>query len=453
MNQPVITEKAHVLPPVLPPANRRPPEALTAEVGMMLASYIHGYNQIGAIYRQPDLLAGKVKTIMIGVEANLFAMRYGREYFSAHQFREAQLAELESERYVVGIDGDEHYHVRKLQKDGYARSMLDDRCPEMVDIVRNLTDQHKPGEMFTVFPFMQQIATHQLGAAILNHATPERWQEICLWVQSMLQAAFAAKYMTEDRRAAYQTAKVNSMALADEIIEAHKCPVDHGRDTNHRNLVTDLLAATEREPDLFTEQDLRISVLTPYIAGINPVAHTCTYMLYMLLQQPDTLRAVVDEVDAAFASDAPSPTMIRKLEMLRCAMLEALRLCPFAPFLEMNAIQPFDFTGHHVKQDTPVVIAITAPHFMPEYFPEPFRFNVERYQEAQGGHRTPGAFVPYGVGHHICLGAGFAEAQMLLMMAAILHHLELALPADAPKPMIGVPGRNPYQVRVVKQRH
>ena len=66
-------------------------------------------------------------------------------------------------------------------------------------------------------------------------------------------------------------------------------------------------------------------------------------------------------------------------------------------------------------------------HRLPEFFPDPDRFDIDRYLPDRAEHRQPNAFVPFGVGTHRCLGGGFAEAQILLTIATILHAAELEL--------------------------
>ena len=68
-----------------------------------------------------------------------------------------------------------------------------------------------------------------------------------------------------------------------------------------------------------------------------------------------------------------------------------------------------------------MIIGISVSHFLPELFPSPYTFDIERYGEERREHKQLGAYVPFGVGTHVCLGAGAAEAQIVLMMATLLH--------------------------------
>jgi cytochrome P450 len=151
-------------------------------------------------------------------------------------------------------------------------------------------------------------------------------------------------------------------------------------------------------------------------------------------------------VNDCFDREGHSLKAVRQMEQLRYSIWEALRLYPFAPVLQMTASQAFAFEGYWVKPDTAVVLATTVPHFLEDYFADPFTFDIDRYRPHRAEHRQPGAFAAYGAGPHICLGAGFAEDQMLLTMAALLHSTAMQLAPDANKPIVGIPSTNNFPV-------
>ena len=60
-------------------------------------------------------------------------------------------------------------------------------------------------------------------------------------------------------------------------------------------------------------------------------------------------------------------------------------------------------------------------HFDERYHPDPNRFDIDRYVAPRNEHRIAGAYAPYGMGTHTCLGAGLAEAQIMLTVASLFH--------------------------------
>ena len=86
-----------------------------------------------------------------------------------------------------------------------------------------------------------------------------------------------------------------------------------------------------------------------------------------------------------------------------------------------------DLGGYTIPAGERVILATTVPHHLLELFPAPARFDIDRYLPDRREHRAPGAFAPFGVGPHVCLGAGCAEVAILVTMATIVREVDLVL--------------------------
>ena len=91
-----------------------------------------------------------------------------------------------------------------------------------------------------------------------------------------------------------------------------------------------------------------------------------------------------------------------------------------------------EFAGHRIPAGTPVIIGTTVPHGLPELFPDPERFDPDRFAPGRAEHRQPGAYGPFGVSTHICAGSGMAEGLIMLAAAAALCPREVLFPWVAP---------------------
>ncbi|HCI81824.1 MAG TPA: hypothetical protein DHW02_19285 [Ktedonobacter sp.] len=137
-------------------------------------------------------------------------------------------------------------------------------------------------------------------------------------------------------------------------------------------------------------------------------------------------------------------------------MMETLHLYSIAPIVTRTATQDFEFAGYRVKEGQTMMLASTASHFLPELYPQPYMFDIGRYDESRKEHKQRGAYVPFGIGTHTCLGAGAAEAQIVLVIASILHmvRLEQVNPGiklqvkNNPTPTLG----NAFRVRIAERR-
>jgi cytochrome P450 len=207
------------------------------------------------------------------------------------------------------------------------------------------------------------------------------------------------------------------MRLGSELLAAHREPAS-GREPD---LVDDLLAAQAEGRHTFTERNLIIAAVGPFIAGLDTAANTCAFMMYALLGDPPALQRVQADADALFAAGTPDPTTLKDLPALRGAVMETMRLYPIAPFLGRTATRSFDFEGHTVAAGEGILVATTLPHRLPDCFADPERFDIDRFAPPRNEHQRAGAFAPFGFGPHTCLGGGLAEIQIALVMATLLH--------------------------------
>ena len=67
------------------------------------------------------------------------------------------------------------------------------------------------------------------------------------------------------------------------------------------------------------------------------------------------------------------------------------------------------------------------PHYCPEFFREPDRFDIDRYLPERAEHKRAGVYMPFGFGTHRCLGSAIANAQLKFSLATILHHLDVEM--------------------------
>ena len=129
---------------------------------------------------------------------------------------------------------------------------------------------------------------------------------------------------------------------------------------------------------------------------------------------------------------------------------------PIAPAIARTVSNTFEFAGYTVPAGEKVIVATTVPHHLERHFPEPERFDIERYGPERQEHRQPGVFAPFGAGPHVCLGAGFAEVAIAATMTTIVREAELALdPPDYVLKISPAPTPSPddrFRFRVVRKR-
>ena len=153
----------------------------------------------------------------------------------------------------------------------------------------------------------------------------------------------------------------------------------------------------------------------------------------------------------------PTPAGLRRMDVTHRVALETLRMYPIIPALTRTVSNTFEYQGYRVPAGSDVFLGTTVGHHLPEYFPEPDRFDIDRYSADRREHRQPGAFAPFGVGRHRCIGSGLAEKQIVLTLAAIVRFADLELERpERPLKIKHSPAAHPdesVRVRLVRLRN
>lgn len=356
--------------------------------------------------------------VLAGVDANLFASREGSKYLRSKEFWQPQNIEVGAQRSMISEDGPVHAQMRKMQSRAYGRSAAEGHYDQLAQIALDEVNTWQVGQEIPVMMAMKRIVTEQLGQ-LTTHFSPRPYlPDMLRFVRTLLTVTVTQQ---SPRIAllspAYKRSKAKVFAMVQEVINQHQRP-DHPPD-----LITDLLQAQKEHPELLPKGDLFMAALGPFIAGLDTAANALGFLMYVLHQHPEVLAQVRQEVQQATQQPLSAQTF-KQMPLLHHSIMEALRLFPIAPALTRTATQDFEFAGFRIKAGSKVMVATTVPHYLPEIYPNPNAFDPSRF--ARGEHRKAGAYAPFGVGAHTCLGAGLAEVIIMLTTMTLLKsaHLE-----------------------------
>lgn len=169
-------------------------------------------------------------------------------------------------------------------------------------------------------------------------------------------------------------------------------------------------------------------------AGHHTTSGTAAWTLIEMLRNPATMKAVGTELDALFAEGGDvSYQALREIPVLESAIKEALRLHPPLIILMRKVMHDFHFKGYTVPAGKLVAVSPAISNRMPEYFPDPDRYDPARYGDGREEDRQAFTWIPFGAGRHRCVGAAFAMMQLKAIFCVLLrdYEFELAQPADS----------------------
>jgi cytochrome P450 len=172
---------------------------------------------------------------------------------------------------------------------------------------------------------------------------------------------------------------------------------------------------------------IRDQLLTILIAGHDTSTALLAWTLYLLGSHPVILQQVRAEVDQTLGSDIPDMERLGRMSYMEQVIDEALRLYPPIHIGNRIAATDLEFQGYHIRAGTRVVYSIYLSHRHPQYWPDPQRFDPERFATGQAALRPHYAYVPFGGGPRNCIGMAFARLEAKAILARLLQTFDLEL--------------------------
>jgi cytochrome P450/CRP-like cAMP-binding protein len=383
---------------------------------------VKNYQRFGPVYRVNA--AHHRLLVVAGPEANQFFMKgVGAQALENRRAFAVMKKELNGQNLIFAQDGQRHREVRHLLRPAYSREMLDRNLPNIGAALEAVIRTFPVGQSIPLRLLIQRLIAELLSCSVLGRSPEKIFDDLVFFQTNLIEAFLGNLTAWRVRRPRYRRAKAELFAFARHILDEHR----HTTAPQGERTIADIVLAGTLGGQPLSDDDLTAFTLGPILSGLDTTASTCAFLMYELLRQPELLKQILAEIDETFSDGAPSATDLRNMRTFRGAFLETLRLHPVAPGIIRHAAEPFEFHGYRVEAGQEVLVAISVPNFLPQFFPDPQRFDIERYYPPRREDRQDGVFNPWGVGPHLCLGNG--QAEIIVMMAAgmLLRCTQLAL--------------------------
>lgn len=182
----------------------------------------------------------------------------------------------------------------------------------------------------------------------------------------------------------------------------------------------DLLLAGE-DPETRRRMDtaeLRDNLLTFIVAGHETTALTLAWSLYLCAFDPAAQAEARAEAQAVLGARAASAADLDALPLTRQIVDEALRLYPPAGIISRSALRSDTLGGREIRPGDTVIIPIYALHRNRVLWEDPDAFRPDRFADRKAIDRY--AYLPFGDGPRICIGASFALQEAVIILATLL---------------------------------
>ena len=200
------------------------------------------------------------------------------------------------------------------------------------------------------------------------------------------------------------------------------------RNDESGDLLSMLLQVRDAETgEGMSRAQLRDEVMTLLLAGHETTANALTWSWYLLSQHPEAERRLQTEVATVVGGRLPTVDDLPHLPYTRMVFEEALRLYPPVWITQRQAIAEDEIGGYHIPAGATIALSPWVTHRRPDIWPDPMRFEPERFTEERVAERLRGAYIPFGSGPRQCIGQSFAMVEGQLVLATIAQQFRLQL--------------------------
>jgi cytochrome P450 len=201
---------------------------------------------------------------------------------------------------------------------------------------------------------------------------------------------------------------------------------------DHEDLLAMLMSAVDDEGHM-DDRQVRDEALTILMAGHETTASALTFALWLIAKHPDIQQRMHEEVIAAVGSALPTAADYPRLKYIAQVFAESMRLYPPAWISARTALEDYTTrSGQFIPKGSALVVAPIVVHRDPRFYPDPNRFDPDRFTEAAKALRPKFAYFPFGGGSRQCIGEGFAWMEAVLAISTILQRRRLFLPPGSP---------------------
>lgn len=339
-------------------------------------------------------------------------------------------------RGLLTSDGDLWFRQRRLEQPAFSRSRLNALDKVVVPAVEKMLQrwaQHvSSGDLVDVDGEMMRTTLEIVGKALFSIDLSTQAQKL---TEAVLTTLDHIVYQAQNpvrlpevfltpRTMRFRAALSTLDMAVYEMIAERREQADPGEDM----LGMLLKARDEESGQRMSEQQVRDEVITLLIAGHETVASALTWSWYLLAQHPHVWERMRNEVKRVLDGRLPTTSDLPNLPYTGQVFSEALRLYPPAWLITRKAVEADEIGGFAIPAGSLIIISPYVIHRHPVYWDEPLKFEPARFGTEHEKNRPRYAYIPFGGGPRLCIGAQFAQMEAVLLMAMVTQRYRLELP-------------------------
>jgi cytochrome P450 len=324
---------------------------------------------------------------------------------------------------VLLLDEEEHLQQRKLLLPQFHGARMQSYRDLMAEVAAREIEQWPSGEPYRLRPRMQALTLEIILRAVFGLVEGERIERLRCELRNLLdvlsnpRTVLLPALMGPERLSRFGPFQ-SFMRRVDRLIYEEIAERRESTDLDDREDILSLLlrARDSESGEPMSDAELRDELLTLLAAGHETTATALSWAVERLARHPDKLARLAREVQAG------------ETRYLDATIIETLRLRPVISLVARRLTQPVQIGEWLLPAGVTVAPSIYLVHRRPDVYPDPERFEPERFLDTAPGTYT---WIPFGGGVRRCLGAAFAQFEMAVVLSELVRRWDIE-PARTP---------------------
>jgi cytochrome P450 len=326
---------------------------------------------------------------------------------------------------IMSMNGELHKEHRRIVKGPFEKKSLPFHHGPICDITRGLLDSWQAGDTRDMHVDMTRFMLHVTSAILFGVDQPQfAWkvgEMIDRWVAMNHETGMGAFVSDPRINGRYDRLLAFAEELEGDVREmirlrrANPKPADD---------VLSLLIRANEMGNRVTDEELIGHVALLYGAAHLTTAHTLTWTLFLLAQHPAIMRDLHREIAETMQGDCPTYSEMNRMPVTERILKESMRILPASSYSQRICAEPTMLGNVPLNRGTPVVFSQYVTHHSPELYPEPESFWPDRWLD---GPVSPYAYLPFGAGAKMCIGAPLAMTTLRTVLPSIFKRYRLTV--------------------------
>lgn len=339
---------------------------------------------------------------------------------------------------LLTSEGYFHRRQRLLAQPAFHTQRITKYAEIMVEYGRRARERWREGETLDIAEEMGRVTMAIVAKTLFDTDVESEAKEIGAALTAVLQMFSALggpfseilQRLSLPRSKRFERAQAQLVGTVERIIQERRASQEDRGD-----LLSTLLSAQDAEGGGMSDELVRDEVMTLFLAGHETTANALAWTWYLLSQHQEAEAKFHAEIDSVLAGRLPSAGDIPRLPYTEMVFSEVIRLYPPAWVLRRQALSDFKIGGYVLPAGSYVVVSQYVLHRDARFYPEPLKFDPERWTPDKMAARPKFAYFPFGSGTRLCIGQPFAWTEGLLLMATFAQQWKLRL---APAHQVGL---------------